>query len=349
MATHSDVNPLSVVNTVAAQASAPGRLLSAGLTARKVLLDCNGGVGAPRCSEGYVGLSRRRRRRASLLGRLYWIVTAQASARLAARKVMLDCHGAGDGAPRRSEGYVGLSRRRRRRSSLLGRLCWIVTAQVTARLAARMVMLDYHGAGLGAPRRSEGYVGLSRRRGRRASPLGWLCWIITVQASALLAARKVILDCHGADDGAPRRSEGYVGLSRCRHRRSSRLGRLCWIVTAQSSACLAARKVMLDCHGAGLGAPRGSEGYVGLSRRTPQRASPLRKVCLGSRGHWENGYDILFGYYACLHESSVSTHVSCVSMSCVSTRCVSTSVYIKRADLSRTISYNLLFISWMRN
>jgi hypothetical protein len=91
---------------------------------------------------------------------------------------------------------------------------------------------------------------------------------------------------------------------------------------------------MLDCDGAGLGAPRRSEGYVGLSRRTPQRASPLRKVCLGSRGHWENGYDILFGYYACLHESSVSTHVSCVSMS----------VYIKRADLSRTVSYNLLFI-----
>jgi hypothetical protein len=57
MATHSDVNPLSVVNTVAAQVS--------------------------------------------------WIVTAQATALLAARKVMLDCHDADDGAPRRSDGYVG--------------------------------------------------------------------------------------------------------------------------------------------------------------------------------------------------------------------------------------------------
>jgi hypothetical protein len=62
MATHSDVNSLSVVNTVAAQVS--------------------------------------------------WIVTAQATARLAARMVMLDDHGAGVGAPRCSEGYVGLSRRR---------------------------------------------------------------------------------------------------------------------------------------------------------------------------------------------------------------------------------------------
>jgi hypothetical protein len=112
---------------------------------------------APRCSEGYVGLSRRRRRRSSRLGRLCWIVTAQ-SACLAARKVMLDCDGAGLGAPRRSEGYVGLSRRSRR-ASRLGRLCWIVTAQASALLATRKVMLDCHGA-VGAPRGSEGYVGL---------------------------------------------------------------------------------------------------------------------------------------------------------------------------------------------
>jgi hypothetical protein len=111
-------------------------------------------------------------------------------------------------------------------------------------------MLDCHGAGDGAPRCSEGYVGLSRRRRRRASPLGRLCWMITVQATALLATRKVILDCHGAGDGAPRGSEGYVGLSRRSRQCSSRLGRLCWVVTAHPSALLAARKGMLDCHGA---------------------------------------------------------------------------------------------------
>jgi hypothetical protein len=178
------------------------------------------GDGMSRCSEGYIGLSRCRHQRASPLGRLCWIITAQASARLTARKVLLDCNG-GVGAPRCSEGYVGLSRRRRRRSSLLRRLCWIVTAQVTARLAARKAILDSHGAGIGAPRRSEGYVGLSRRRRRRSSLLGRLYWIVTAQASALLAIRKVMWDWP---------------------RRSSPLGRLCWIVTAHTSARLPAEK-----------------------------------------------------------------------------------------------------------